>query len=61
MELFAKISDCIHPLTIFARHSILCVSQAYEYVVDKAKQKPGMLSFISQKIRTEISADFFYF
>ena len=27
MELFANIVDCIQPLTIFAKHSILGVSQ----------------------------------
>ena len=30
-ELFAKIADCIQPLTIFAKHFILLVLQAYEY------------------------------
>ena len=33
----------------------------YEYVPDKTKEKPGKLSFISKKIRTTISADFFPF
>ena len=36
MELSA-IADCIQPLTIFAKHFILGVSQGYEYVPDKAK------------------------
>ena len=33
-ELHAKIVDCIQPLTIFAKHSILGVSIGYEYVYD---------------------------
>ena len=61
MELAAKIVDCIQPLTIFAKHFILDVSQCYEYAPDKTKQNPGALSFISQKIRTAISASFFRF
>ena len=59
MELFAKIVDCIQPLTIFTEHFILFVSQGYEYVSDKTKQNPGVLSFTSEKIRTEISANLF--
>ena len=47
------------PLTIFAKHFILFVSQANEYASDKTKQNPGVLSFISQKIRTAISANLF--
>ena len=61
MEVFVKIVDCIQLLTIFAKDSILGVSQGYEYASDKTKRKPGALSFISQKIRTAISADFFHF
>ena len=61
MELFVNIVDCIKPLTIFAKHSILCVSQGYKSVSDLTKQKLGALSFTSQKIRTAISADFFHF
>ena len=38
------------PLTIFAKHFILGVSQGYEYASDKTKQMPGALSFISHKI-----------
>ena len=34
MELFAKIVDCVQPLTIFAKHLILFVSQGYEYASD---------------------------
>ena len=53
MVLFAKVVDCIQPLTIFVKHFIY-VSQGYEYASDKAKQNPGVFSFISQKIRTAI-------
>ena len=56
-----KIVDCIQPLTIFPKHFILGVSQGYEYVSDKAKQNPGALSLIPQKIRTAISANFLHF
>ena len=49
MELFAKIIGCIQPLTIFAKRSILGVSQGYEYASNKSKQKPDALSVISQK------------
>ena len=59
MELFAKIVDCTQPLTIFAEHFILFLSQGYEYAFDKTKQNSGVLSFISQKIRTAISANLF--
>ena len=59
MELFAKIVDCIQPLTIFSKHFILFVSQGYEYASDRTKQNPGILSFISQKISTAISANLF--
>ena len=54
MKLFAKIVNCIQPLTIFAKHFILGVSQGYKYASDKTKQNPGALSLISQKIKTEI-------
>ena len=60
MELFAKIVYYIQPLTIFAKHFILFVLQGYEYASDKVKQKPGVLPFISQNIRTEISANLFF-
>ena len=36
---------------------MLFVSQGYEYASDKTKQNPGVLSFISQKIRTAVSAN----
>ena len=49
MELSAIIVDCIQPLTFFAKHFILGVSQGYEYASDKAKQNPGALSLIPQK------------
>ena len=45
MELFAKIVDCIQPLTIFGEHFTLFVSQGY--ASDRTKQSPDMLSFIS--------------
>ena len=34
MKLFAEIVDCIQPLTIFAKHFSLGVSQGYEYASD---------------------------
>ena len=46
MELFAKIVDYIEPLTIFATHVILGVSQGYE-------KNPVAFSFISQKLGLE--------
>ena len=61
IELSAKIVDCIQPLTISAKLFILGVSQDYEYASDKAKQNPGALSLIPQKIRTAISANFLHF
>ena len=61
MEVSAKLVDCIQPLTIFAKHVILSISQGYEYASDKAKQNRGALSFIQQKIRTAIFANFFHF
>ena len=59
MELFPNIVDCIKPLTIFAKKLILFVSQGYEYASDKIKQNLGVLSFISQKVMTAISANLF--
>ena len=53
-----KIVDFTQPLTIFAKHFILPVSQGYEYASDKTKQNPGALSIISQEIRTVIFATF---
>ena len=61
MELSAKKVDCIQPLTIFAKHFILGVSQGYEYASDKTKQNLGALSLIPRKIRTAIFANFFHF
>ena len=49
MEYFAKIVDCIQLLTSFVEHFILSVSQGYEYVSRKNKQKPDAMSFIPQK------------
>ena len=43
MELFAKIADCIQPLTIFAKHFMLGVSQGYEYASDKTKRNPCVM------------------
>ena len=58
MECSANIVDSIKLLTIFAKYSILGVSQGTS---DKTKQKLGALSFISQKNRTTVSTDFFHF
>ena len=60
MKLFANLVDCIQLLTIFAKHSILGVSQG-RCASGKTKEKLGELSFISQKIRAAISADFLHF
>ena len=60
MEPFANIVECIQPMTIFAKHSILAVSQG-RYASGKTKEKLGAFLFISQKIKTAISADFFHF
>ena len=60
MELFANIVDCVQLLTIFAKHSILGVSPG-RCASGKTKEKLGALSFISQKIRAAISADFLHF
>ena len=48
MKLFGNILDYIQPLTIFAKHSILGVSQG-RCASNKTKEKLGALSFISQK------------
>ena len=48
MEPFANIVEYIQPLTIFAKHSILGVSQG-RCASGKTKEKLGALSFISQK------------
>ena len=60
MELFANIVDCIQPLTVFAKDSILGVSKG-RCDSGKTKEKLGALSFILQKIGTGISVDFFHF
>ena len=39
------------------KHFISIISQGYEYASDKTKQNPGVLSFISQIIRTAVSAN----
>ena len=46
IKFFAKIVACIYPLTIFAKHFILFVSQGYEYALIKLN-------------RTAISANLF--
>ena len=61
MEHFAKVVDCIQPLTIFAKHFVLGVSQGYENASDKTKQSRGALSFISQKISPVVSANLIHF
>ena len=48
IELSSKIVDCIQPITIFAKHFILRVSQGHEYASDNAKQNPGALPLIPQ-------------
>ena len=48
MEPFANIVEYIQPLTLFAKHSILGVSQG-RCASGKTKEKLGALSFISQK------------
>ena len=59
MEPFAKLVDCFQLLTILAKLFVLGVSQGYEYASDKTKQNPSALTFISQNIRTAITANFF--
>ena len=60
MESFANTVEHIQPLTIFAKHSILGVSQG-RCASGKTKEKLGALSFISEKIRAAISVDFLHF
>ena len=60
MELFANIVDCIQPLTVFARPSLLGLSHD-RCDFGKTEEKLGALSFILQKIRTATPADFFHF
>ena len=59
MKSFANLVECIQPLTIFAKHSILGVSKG-RCALGKSKEKLSALLFISQKIRTAISANFFH-
>ena len=47
MYVFANIVDFMQPLTIFASHFILGVSQGYEFASDKTKQNSSVLSFTS--------------
>ena len=47
-------------MELFAKHSKLDIPQG-KCASDKSKQKLGTLSFFSQKNRTTISAEFFYF
>ena len=61
MELSSKLVDCIQPLTLFAKHFILGVSQGYEYACDQAKQNTGALSLIARKIKPAISVNLFHF
>ena len=49
MDLSVKIAACIQPLTIFAKHVTLGVSQGYEYASDEVKQIPVALLLIPQK------------
>ena len=49
MELSAKIVDCIQPLTVFAKHFILGVSQGYKCASHKAKQNRDALLLVPQK------------
>ena len=50
---------CIQHLTTFGKHFKLFVSKGYGITSDKTKQNPCALSFISQKIKTSISANLF--
>ena len=61
MEFSTNIVDCIQLLAIFAKQFTLGVSQGHKYDSDKAKENPGALSLIPEKIRTAISANFFHF
>ena len=40
---------------------MLGFSQGYEYVSDKTKQNPSVLSPIPQKVRAAICTNFFHF
>ena len=58
MKPFSDLFECIQTFTNFEKRSILGVSQGI-YATGKSKEKLGALLFISQKISTAISADFF--
>ena len=60
MELLANIVDYIQPLTVFANHSILSVSQG-RCASGKTKEKLSALPFISPKNQVTISVDFLHF
>ena len=60
MELSAKAVDDIQSLTIFTKSFILDLSQGSEYASENNKQNSGAIVFISQKIKSSISADFFH-
>ena len=51
MDIFAKLVECIQPLTVFIKCSILGISQGYEYGSNKTKPKPTALSSVSQELR----------
>ena len=50
MELYAKSIDRIQPLIIFAKLSVIGISQSYGCASNKTERKSRALSFISQKI-----------
>ena len=56
---FAKIVDCIQPLTVFTKQFILFVSQGYEYASDKTKQYMVCCHLFHKKTRAAISANLF--
>ena len=54
MKFCAKKVDCVQPLTIFAKHSILGVSHGYECVSDETKKKYLMRCYLfHQKIELQ--------
>ena len=55
IEHFAKIVDC------FCKTLHIRCLTGYEYASDETKQNTGVLPFISQKIRSAITASFFRF
>ena len=50
MKLFAKLVDCILPLTIFAKDFILFVSQGYEYALIKLNKIPVCCHLFHKKL-----------